>query len=184
MAALQDWEIAERPGSVGRAAFPGALWLDEGEVCFASPAMMDGYYRLGRETAAVLHDGVYRSGDTGELDEDGYLYLTGRTSELIRAGGEPVWPVEVEAALRGLDGVADLAVVGVPDATWGEIVCAAVVPADGVVPDVERLRSHLDGRLARFKHPRRVAVVPEIPRTPATGQVQRRRLRDQVTGNP
>ena len=184
MAALQDWEIAERPGSVGRAAFPGALWLDDGEVCFASPAMMDGYYRLGQETAAVLQDGVYRAGDTGELDEDGYLYLTGRTSELIRTGGESVWPVEVEAALRGLDGVADLAVVGVPDATWGEIVCAAVVPADGVVPDVERLRSHLDGRLARFKHPRRVAVVPEIPRTPATGQVQRRRLRDQVTGNP
>lgn len=90
----------------------------------------------------------------------------------------------MEAALRGLDGVADLAVVGVPDATWGEIVCAAVVPAGGVVPDVERLRSHLDGRLARFKHPRRVAVLPEIPRTPATGQVQRRRLRDQVTGNP
>jgi fatty-acyl-CoA synthase len=190
MAALQDWEIAERPGSVGRAAFPGALWLDEGEVCFASPAMMDGYYRLGRETAAVLHDGVYRSGDTGELDEDGYLYLTGRTSELIRTGGESVWPVEVEAALRGLDGIADVAVVGVPDDTWGEIVCAAIVPAGGPggpgdpVPDVERLRSHLDGRLARFKHPRRVAVVPEIPRTPATGQVQRRRLRDQVTSSP
>jgi fatty-acyl-CoA synthase len=184
MAALQDWEIAERPGSVGRAAFPGALWLDEGEVCFASPALMDGYYRLGPETEAVLRDGVYRSGDTGELDEDGYLYLTGRTSELIRTGGESVWPVEVEAALRGLAGVADVAVVGIPDETWGEIVCAAIVPADGAVPDVERLGSHLDGRLARFKHPRRVAVLPEIPRTPATGQVQRRRLRDQVTGNP
>ena len=184
MAALQDWEIAVRPGSVGRAAFPGALWLDEGEVCFASPAMMDGYYRLGPETAAVLRAGVYRSGDTGELDEDGYLYLTGRTSELIRTGGELVWPVEVEAALRGLDGVADLAVVGVPDETWGEIVCAAVVPADGPVPDLGRLRSHLDGRLARFKHPRRVVAVREIPRTPATGQVQRRRLREQVARNP
>jgi fatty-acyl-CoA synthase len=117
MAALQDWELAERPGSVGRAAFPGTLWLEEGEVCFASPAMMDGYYRLGPETAAVLREGVYRSGDMGEVDEDGYLYLTGRTSELIRTGGESVWPVEVEAALRGLDGVADLAVVGVPDKT-------------------------------------------------------------------
>jgi fatty-acyl-CoA synthase len=150
-------------------------------VCFASPAMMDGYYRLGPETAAVLRAGVYRSGDTGELDEDGYLYLTGRTSELIRTGGESVWPVEVEAALRGLDGVADLAVVGVPDETWGEIVCAAVVPAGGPVPDLGRLRRHLDGRLAGFKHPRRVVAVPEIPRTPATGQVQRRRLRDELT---
>jgi fatty-acyl-CoA synthase len=183
MAALQDWEIAERPGSVGRAAFPGTLWLDEGQVCFASPAMMDGYYRLAPETAAVLREGVYRSGDTGELDEDGYLYLTGRTSELIRTGGESVWPVEVEAALRGLDGVADLAVVGVPDETWGEIVCAAVVPAGGPVPDLGQLRRHLDGRLARFKHPRRVVAVPEIPRTQATGQVQRRLLRDQVARN-
>jgi fatty-acyl-CoA synthase len=182
MAALQDWEIAGRPGSVGRAAFPGALWLDEGEVCFASPALMDGYYRLGPETAAVLRDGVYRSGDTGELDEDGYLYLTGRTSELIRTGGESVWPVEVETALRGLDGVADLAVVGVPDDTWGEIVCAAIVPAGSAAPDLGRLRDHLDGKLARFKHPRRVVAVPEIPRTPATGQVQRRRLRERVIG--
>ncbi len=180
MAALQDWEIAERPGSVGRAAFPGALWLDEGEVCFASPAVMDGYYRLDAETAAVLHEGVYRSGDTGELDEDGYLYLTGRTSELIRTGGESVWPVEVEAALRGLPGVADLAVIGVPDDTWGEIVCAVVVPAGGPLPDLWHLHSHLDGRLARFKHPRRIVTATEIPRTPATGQVQRRRLRDQV----
>jgi fatty-acyl-CoA synthase len=182
MAALQDWEIAERPGSVGRAAFPGALWLDQGEVCFASPALMDGYYRLDTETSAVLDQGVYRSGDTGELDEDGYLYLTGRTSELIRTGGESVWPVEVEAALRGLPAVADLAVVGVPDETWGEIVCAVLVPAPegGEVPDVDHLHSHLDGRLARFKHPRKVVAVPEIPRTPATGQVQRRRLRDQV----
>jgi fatty-acyl-CoA synthase len=180
MAALQDWEIAERPGSVGRAASPGALWLDEGEVCFASPALMDGYYRLGSETAAVLRGGVYRSGDIGELDEDGYLYLTGRTSELIRTGGESVWPAEVEAALRGLAGVSDLAVVGVADQTWGEIVCAVLVPAGGPIPDLGNLHSHLDGRLARFKHPRRIVAVPEIPRTPATGQVQRRRLREQV----
>jgi fatty-acyl-CoA synthase len=180
MAALRDWEIAERPGSVGRAAFPGALWLDEGEVCFASPALMDGYYRLDSQTEAVLREGVYRSGDVGELDEDGYLYLTGRTSELIRTGGESVWPVEVEAALRGLPAVADLAVIGIPDGTWGEIVCAVLVPAEGPVPDLERLHRQLDGRLARFKHPRRIVVMPDIPRTPATGQVQRRRLRDQA----
>jgi fatty-acyl-CoA synthase len=180
MAALQDWEIARRPGSVGRAAFPGALWLDDGEVCFASPGMMDGYYRLDIETAAVLREGVYRSGDTGEVDEDGYLYLTGRTSDLIRSGGESVWPVEVESALRGLPGVADLAVIGLPDDTWGEVVCAVLVPAGGPVPDLWQLHSHLDGQLARFKHPRRIIMAAEIPRTPATGQVQRRRLRDQL----
>lgn len=70
--------------------------------------------------------------------------------------------------------------VGVADQTWGEIVCAVLVPAGGPIPDLGQLHSHLDGRLARFKRPRRIVAVPEIPRTPATGQVQRRRLREQV----
>ncbi|MBN9620193.1 MAG: acyl--CoA ligase, partial [Actinobacteria bacterium] len=157
MAALHDTEIAARPGSVGRAAAPGVLWLDEatGEVCASSPTMMDGYLRLPDETARALRDGVYHSGDVGEFDADGYLYLTGRLKELIRTGGESVWPVEVEQALRGLPGVRDLAVIGVPDDRWGEVVCAAVVVADGApAPDVAAVAAHLDGRLARFKQPR------------------------------
>jgi acyl-CoA synthetase (AMP-forming)/AMP-acid ligase II len=186
MAALPDTELVARPGSVGRAATPGALWIaEDGEVCFASPALMDGYLGLPDETAQALHEGAYHSGDVGHLDEDGYLYLTGRKRELIRTGGESVWPVEVETALRGLPGVIDLAVVGIPDHRWGEVVCAAVVVADGApAPDVLSVQGFLDGRLARFKVPRRVATVPAIPRTPATGQVQRRALRDAIAGRP
>lgn len=183
MAALPDAELAARPGSVGRPAAPGVLWLDErtGEVCASSPTMMDGYLRLPEETARALQDGVYHSGDVGEFDADGYLYLTGRLKELIRTGGESVWPVEVEQALRGLPGVTDLAVIGVPDERWGEVVCAVVVVADGAAPpDVESLATHLGGRLARFKQPRMVAAVASIPRTSATGQVQRGRLREQI----
>jgi fatty-acyl-CoA synthase len=191
MASLQDWEIAQRPGSVGRAAFPGALWLEEGEVCFASPAMMAGYLRLPEETAAALRGGVYRSGDVGELDADGYLYLTGRTRELIRTGGESVWPVEVEDALRGatgsydVDGVHDLAIIGIPDERWGEVVCLVVTTADGaVLPEPGTLltgvQARLAGRLASHKHPRRVVQVAAIPRTPATGQVQRRLLSQSI----
>jgi acyl-CoA synthetase (AMP-forming)/AMP-acid ligase II len=90
-----------------------------------------------------------------------------------------VAPVEVEQALAGLPGVLDLAVVGIPDAEWGEIVCLAVVTGPGAeAPSVEAVRTYLDGRLASFKHPRRVASVAEVPRTPATGQIQRTLLRD------
>jgi fatty-acyl-CoA synthase len=178
MSRLADHELDERPGSVGRAASPGALRIaDDGEVLFRSPGLMLGYLRRPEETAAAVLDGVYHSGDVGRLDDDGYLYLTGRTRELIRSGGETVWPVEVETALRGLPGVTDLAVVGIPDERWGEIVCAAlVVPPPGALPDVADVRGHVAARLAPFKQPRRVVAVPSIPRTSATGQVQRRAL--------
>ncbi|MEV8514130.1 class I adenylate-forming enzyme family protein [Dactylosporangium sp. NPDC051484] len=173
MAALHDWDLARKPGSVGRPATPNALWLDDdGEVCTSGPALMNGY--LGADPL----DGVYRSGDVGRLDDEGYLYLTGRTREVIRTGGESVGPAEVEHALRGLPGVLDVAVVGLPDPRWGEIVCAVVVvPPGGEAPTVTAVREHVNGRLASFKVPRRVAVVPAIPRTPATGQIQRTRLR-------
>ena len=182
MAGLYDHELAGHPGSVGRAAFPGSLRLsDDGEVLVRTPGVMLGYLRRPDETAAALRDGVYHSGDVGHLDADGYLYLTGRTRELIRSGGETIWPAEVETALGGLPGVTDVAVVGIPDERWGEIVCAAlVVPAQAPVPDVATVRGHLWARLAPYKQPRLVVSVPCIPRTSATGQVQRRVLREMI----
>lgn len=181
MAALQDWELSRRPGSVGRAAFPGTLWLDESEVVVGGDTLMSGYHGLPAETAAAMRDGGYRSGDLGRLDDEGYLYLTGRAREVIRTGGESVSPSEVEYALRDLPGVRDVAVVGLPDARWGEVVCAALVPAgDGAIPDVAAVRAHVAGRLAPFKQPRRVAVVEAIPRTPATGQIQRSQVRETI----
>ncbi|MEU4568945.1 class I adenylate-forming enzyme family protein [Micromonospora sp. NPDC023956] len=197
MAALPDADLARKPGSVGRPAFPGALWIDAGqtgatgtpgqtgEVLVTGPALMSGYHRLPAETAAALPDGVYRSGDLGRLDEEGYLHLTGRLREVIRTGGESVSPVEVETALRGLAGVVDVAVVGLPDERWGEVVCAVLVLAhDAPHPDVDAVRAHVAGRLAGFKQPRRVVVLPAIPRTAATGQVQRSRIRAALGGAP
>jgi fatty-acyl-CoA synthase len=184
MSALADHELADHPGSVGRAAFPGALRIsDDGEVLFRSPGLMQGYLRRPEETAAAVRNGVYHSGDVGRLDSDGYLYLTGRTRELIRSGGETIWPVEVETALRDLPGITDLAIVGIPDERWGEIVCAAVVvPAHAALPDAAVVRDHVEGRLAPYKHPRMVVGVSHIPRTTATGQVQRRMLAEMITG--
>lgn len=177
MAALHDWDLTRKPGSVGRAATPNALWLAaDGEVCVAGPALMNGY--LGADPLT----GEYRSGDLGRLDEDGYLFLTGRTREVIRTGGESVGPAEVEHALRDLPGVLDVAVVGLPDERWGEVVCAVFVVPDGcAAPTVAQVRSHVEGRLAGFKVPRRVATTGSIPRTPATGQIQRGRLRAVLT---
>lgn len=178
MAALHDWDLTRKPGSVGRPATPNALWLaDDGEVCVAGPALMNGYLGAGPLI------GEYRSGDLGHVDEDGYLFLTGRTREVIRTGGESVGPAEVEHALRDLPGVLDVAVVGLPDVRWGEVVCAVFVIPDGCpAPTVAQVRSHVEGRLAGFKVPRRVATTGTIPRTPATGQIQRGRLREQLTG--
>jgi len=175
---LHHRDVESRPGSVGRVAPPGVIRLsEEGEILYRGPTLMDGYFERAEETAAALAGGWYHTGDLGVLDPDGYLYVTGRAREVIRTGGESVAPTEVEQALAGAHGVADVAVVGVPDEAWGEVVCAVVVAAPGSAPpDVSSLRRHLDGRLAAYKHPRLVVAVERIPRTEATGQVQRRLL--------
>lgn len=181
---LHHRDADAHPGSVGRVAPPGVIRLsEEGEILYRSPTLMDGYLHRPDETAAALAGGWYHTGDLGQFDAGGYLYITGRAREIIRTGGEAVAPAEVEHALAGLPGVDDLAVVGVAHDEWGEVVCAAVVAAEGAggPPEVSFVRSYLGGRLASFKHPRLVVAVDAIPRTPATGQVQRTLLRDVVT---
>jgi fatty-acyl-CoA synthase len=178
---LADEDLFRKPGSVGLPV-PGvqARVAGDGELLLASDTLMSGYFDLPEATALVLEDGWYHTGDLVEQDDEGYFGIVGRKDEIIRSGGESVAPLEVEAALRDFPGIAEVAVIGVPDARWGELVCAAVVAADGVVPPtVEDLRRHLHGRLAAFKHPRRVLVVEELPRTSATGQVQRSLLAGQ-----
>jgi acyl-CoA synthetase (AMP-forming)/AMP-acid ligase II len=175
---LGDHDLFRKPYSVGLPT-PGfqARVADDGELLLASDTRMSGYYNLPDETAVALQDGWYHTGDRVEVDDEGYFFVVGRTKEMIRSGGEWVAPVEVEAALSDFPDLVDAAVFGAPDPGWGEVVCVAVVMCDGAVPpSVEDLRSHLSGRLATFKQPRRVVVVDEVPRTAATGQLQRSRL--------
>jgi acyl-CoA synthetase (AMP-forming)/AMP-acid ligase II len=150
---------------------------DGGELWVRSPLLFDGYLGDDIATAEALVHGWYRTGDLAEVDGEGYLTIVGRARDVIRTGGETVSPTEVEAVLSRHPGVGDVAVVGVPDPSWGETVCAVVVATPGAVPpSLEDIRAHCDGELARFKHPRRLEIVDVIPRTPSTLQVQRRLL--------
>jgi acyl-CoA synthetase (AMP-forming)/AMP-acid ligase II len=169
-------DLFRKPGSVG-VPQPGVeVKLVDGEVCLRSPFLMDGYLDDPDATAAVLRDGWYHTGDLGAMDDEGYVSIVGRARDVIRTGGETVAPVEVERVLATHPAVAEVAVVGVPDPQWGETVTAVVVVRDGtdaVDVDVDALRAHCDGRLAPSKQPRRVEIVDALPRTAATGQVQR-----------
>jgi fatty-acyl-CoA synthase len=178
---LPDADVLDKPGSVGPAS-PGVdLRLsDEGEICVRSAYMMDAYFDDEGATAAAIREGWFHTGDLGALDEDGYLSIVGRKKELIRSGGESIAPAEVEAALADAPGVAELAIVGVPDLDWGEVVCAVVVPEPGSTPSLEALQQHVEGRLAGFKKPRRLELTTALPRTAATGQVQRALLVEQI----
>jgi acyl-CoA synthetase (AMP-forming)/AMP-acid ligase II len=178
VACLDHADIGRKPGSCGPPAPGVTVRVDEdGELWVTSPVLFDGYLDDPVATAAALVDGWYRTGDLVEEDDDGFLSVVGRTGELIRTGGEAVAPAEVEAVLHGHPAVAEVAVVGVPEPVWGEVVCAVVVAApSGPPPTLEALRAACEGRLAPFKHPRRLELVDALPRTASTGQVRRRAL--------
>jgi len=172
---LGDADLFRKPGSVG-VAQPGVdvRLTPDGEVVMRSAFLMDGYFDDAESTADALRDGWYHTGDLGALDDEGYLAIVGRARDVIRTGGETVAPPEVEAVLGDHPAVAEVAVVGVPDPQWGETVTAVVVLASGAAaPDLAELRSFCADRLAPFKHPRRLEVVDALPRTAATGQIQR-----------
>jgi acyl-CoA synthetase (AMP-forming)/AMP-acid ligase II len=177
-------DVLRKPGSVGLPQAGVSLRLtDEGEVCLRSELMMDGYFDDPEATAAALDaDRWYHSGDLGALDDEGYLSIVGRLRDVIRTGGESVAPSEVEGVLATHPSVAEVAVIGVPDVRWGEVVCAVIVSTAPI--DLEDVRAFCTDRLAGFKHPRRIELVPELPRTAATGQVQRTLLVERLATQP
>jgi fatty-acyl-CoA synthase len=177
-AIIADSDLQRKPYSVGLPAPGVELRIREGELEGRTDQMMSGYFELPEATKASVVDGWYQTGDLAEKDHEGFLSITGRRTEIIRSGGETIAPMEVEAAMRGLGGVADVAIVGLPDASWGEIVCAAVVLEPGAsLPSPAIIQRHCATRLAAYKCPRRVQQVDAIPRTLATGQIQRAQVR-------
>jgi len=169
-----------RAGTVGF-PLPGVeVALDPaGEVLLRGPNVFDGYFERDAANAEAFRDLGDRGGPwfaTGDLgaDDDGYLVLRGRSTELIISGGFNVYPTEVEDVLARCPGVVEVAVTGTPSDEWGEVVTAWVV-ADGTAPSLDDLRTHCDGRLAPYKQPRLVRVVDSLPRN-ALGKVVRGRL--------
>jgi len=154
----------------GRPAERGAT----GEVQVRGPIVMLGYWRRDDETAASRVGGWHRTGDLGVMDAEGFVTLVGRLKELYISGGENVYPAEVERVLAQHPSVRDVAVVGVPDARWGESGRAYVVPAHQPF-DAAALLAWAGQRLARYKLPRDVVLVAELPRT-ASGKVQKHAL--------
>ena len=147
-----------------------------GEVATRSPMNMVGYWNLPEATDAALRGGWFHTGDAGYLDEDGYLYIHDRIQDMIISGGENVYPAEVENALFSHPAVADVAVIGVPDETWGEAVKAIVVKAPDAETSEDELVAHTRDRIAHFKAPRSVDFVAELPRNPS-GKILKRELR-------
>lgn len=150
-----------------------------GQVCVRTPACMVGYWNNPEATRRALADGWLRMGDSGYLDQNGYLFLVGRLNDTIIAGGQNIYPAEIEKALCVHPAVVDAGVVGVPHRLWGEEICAFVVlrPDQRVTP--RQLTRYLRGAVADYKIPRRWEFVPELPRNPG-GKVLRRVLREQA----
>jgi acyl-coenzyme A synthetase/AMP-(fatty) acid ligase len=134
------------------------------------------YFRNEAATSRAFERGFFRTGDLAQTDEEGYRSVIGRAGDLIRSGGEWVSPAEVESILQSHPAIADAAVVGAVDGDWGQVVTAYVVARPGQHVTLEMLRVHCASRLAPHKHPRRLQLVDALPRTSATGQIQRRLL--------
>ncbi|MFH9405138.1 long-chain fatty acid--CoA ligase [Streptomyces sp. NPDC017638] len=157
---------------------------ERGEILVRGPNVMTGYWGRPEDTeAAFTDDGWLRTGDVARVDTDGYAYITDRVKDMFVSGGENVYPAEVEDVLLTHPAVAECAVVGVPDAVWGEVGRAVVVLNSGFRADEEDLLGHLRGRLAKYKIPKSLVVADSLPRT-ATGKIIKSVVRDTYTTDP
>jgi acyl-CoA synthetase (AMP-forming)/AMP-acid ligase II len=173
---------ARKPGSVGVAAGPEVAIMDDdgqimaanciGEVVIRGANVTGGYANNPKANAEAFTNGWFRTGDQGTIDDEGYLYLTGRLNEIINRGGEKISPREIDEVLLDHPAVMQAVTFAMPHEKLGEEVAAAVVLADGIALAERELRDFCAGRLADFKVPRTVLILDEIPKG-ATGKIQR-----------
>lgn len=181
---------ANRPGSVGK-PLPGVtVWTADatgqrlptgevGEIVIGGHGVMRGYFNRSPETTAVLRSGCMYSGDVGRVDQDGYVFITGRAKDMLIVGGENVFPREIEDALGDHPAVVEAAVIGIPDTSRGEAPAAFVVLHPGVTADTGELKTWCRARLASYKTPREVHILADMPRGPS-GKILKQQLRTMV----
>lgn len=186
---LKPEDISQKAESVGRVLpYNRIIILDEykkqvplnteGEIYIKNPFLMNGYYRKKGDTKRSMHRGYLCVGDVGKIDEDGFLYITDRKSDMVISGGVNIYPVEVENALLAHPAIKYAAVIGVPDEKWGERLKAFIVKKEGTNTTPEELALYLRDRIASFKIPKEWQFVDSLPITPS-GKILKRILRDE-----
>ncbi|MCO5131874.1 MAG: AMP-binding protein [Xanthobacteraceae bacterium] len=181
------WNAPRKLGSAGQPLFGVELRIvndegrdvavgERGEIVVSSSGLARGYFRQPELTARTFRDGWLYSGDIGYLDEDGFLYVVDRKKEMIITGGYNVYPREIEEIAHGVEGIFEVAAIGVPDERLGERIVAFLVPLPGAGVSGQAFIDHCNNRLARYKVPREVRFVDTLPRN-ATGKIDRIKLR-------
>ncbi len=180
-------DLILKPGSVGRPVFHAEVRIVDredrpcrrgeiGEVVVRGSIMMNEYWQDPEKTRETIREGWLHTGDMARMDEDGYFYLIDRARDMYISGGENVYPAEIERVLRNHPHIEDVAVVGVPDDRWGEVGHAFVIPKPGADLNPDNVIAFCDTRLARFKWPKKVFFVQDLPRT-ALGKIRKTVLR-------
>jgi fatty-acyl-CoA synthase len=192
MMLLPKEDIHRKRGSVGKPGFFTDVWIagqngkplppgEIGEIVAKGPTVMSGYWNMPEATEKAIVDGVLHTGDLGYMDEEGCFYIVDRVKDMYRSGGENVYPADVEKILLTHPKIANAAIIGVPDEKWGETGMVFIVPHEGESLTLEEVHGHLDGKVARFKYPRHLRVVDELPLTP-TMKVKKAELKEKYAG--
>jgi acyl-CoA synthetase (AMP-forming)/AMP-acid ligase II len=164
--------------TAGDEVAPGTV----GELLIYTPMMMKGYRNRPDATTAVLRNGWYHSGDLAKMDKDGFIFIVDRVKDMIISGGENVYSAEVELALLKHPDIAMAAVIGTPDARWGERITALIVPKPGSTPSEEAIQKHCREHIAGYKVPKAVFLETSLPTTPS-GKIQKGPLRERFRAN-
>lgn len=152
---------------------------ETGEICVCGPAVFAGYYNNPEANEKSFRDGWFRTGDLGHLDPEGFLYITGRASDMYISGGSNVYPREIEEKLLTHPDIAEVAVLGLPDPEWGESGVAVIVPRAGKKLSESEVLACIDGKVARYKMPRQVFFWDELPKS-AYGKITKKIVREEL----
>lgn len=176
---LNEQNIDLKHGSAGSPLFPAQVKIDAqdkqvGEILVKGPMVFEGYYKNDKANEESFLDGWFKTGDLGYLDDDGFLYVVDRRSDLIISGGENIYPTEIEHVILELAGIKELAVVGRRDEKWGQIPVAYIVLEDDSL-NQSTIEAHVEKKLASFKRPKAYHFIESLPRT-ASNKIMRHKL--------